>query len=386
MKQIWICRIGLFVLPAHLVVAQQAALVIDDRTALDNGQLVHRAVPAAAPLSARPAAAAPAVPRAPGDGYAACSTSADAYPFDLGGSGTGTAIVLPGSSNYAYDATMRPDGSEIWIADASADSVLVIDRASDTVTHQIPVCNYAVSVAFSKDQTFALVTCRSNVAGVNNIVRVSTSSHTVSGGWVGPLTYLGPGNVTLDPVSGNFYMVQWYSGALHEISADGTTLLRSANLGTSLWQLVVDPDGSVVYVTDRATHQVRVIDRATLTQLNAVAACTDPWGLDVTPDGSKLVVTCEDSHDVARIDTTTWAGTLVSVNPGDPRDVDVSPDGTRAFVAGGDSGAQDVVYVIDIASATLTGTIPLPAGASNVNVVAATPQPVPVELMSVSVE
>jgi YVTN family beta-propeller protein len=179
---------------------------------------------------------------------------------------------------------------------------------------------------------------------VNNLVRVSTSTYAVLGGFVGPLTYLGPGNVALDSLSHNFYMVQWYDNALHALSADGTSVLRSADLGTSQWQLVVDPDGSVVYVTDRVTDQVRVIDRATLTQVNAVTVGDDPWGIDITPDGS------------------------------------------LAFVAGGDSGTQDVVYVIDLATATLSGTVPLPAGASNVNVVAATPQVIPVELQSLSVE
>jgi len=57
---------------------------------------------------------------------------------------------------------------------------------------------------------------------------------------VGPLDYLGPGNVALDQVSGNFYMVQWYDNALHELAAAGTSVLRSADVGTSLWQLVVD--------------------------------------------------------------------------------------------------------------------------------------------------
>lgn len=376
----------LVLVPATAALAEQGRVVIDDLTVLEDGKVTALDTPATAPTDAAPPALAPAPKRDADDGYAACSNSDDAYPFDLTGLTAGAAIVLPGSLNYPYDATLRPNGSEVWIADANDDSVIVVDRATDTVTHQVPTCEYAVSVAFSRDGTFALASCRDNTAGVNNLVRVSTSTYAVVGGFVGPLTDFGPGNVALDRVSGNFYMVQWYDNALHEVAADGTSVLRSADVGTSLWQLVVDPDGSVVYVTDRATDQVRVVDRATLTQVNAVTVGDDPWGIDITPDGSRLVVTCEDSQNVVVVDTATWATTFISVSPGDPRDVDISPDGALAFVAGGDSGTQDVVYVVDIATATLSGTVPLPAGASNVNVVAATPQEIPVELMLLSVE
>ena len=386
MRHALILSACLVLVPAPAALAEQGRVVIDDLTVLEDGKVTALDTPVTAPADAARTAPASAPKRDIDDGYAVCSTSDDAYPFDLTGLTAGTAIVLPGSLNYPYDATLRPNGNEVWIADANDNSVIVVDRATDTVTHQVPTCEYAVSVAFSRDGTFALASCRDNAAGVNNLVRVSTSTYAVVGGFVGPLTYLGPGNVALDRVSGNFYMVQWYDNALHELSADGTSVLRSADVGTSLWQLVVDPDGSVVYVTDRATDQVRVIDRATLTQVNAVTVGDDPWGIDITPDGSRLVVTCEDSQNVVVVDTATWATTFISVSPGDPRDVDISPDGSLAFVAGGDSGAQDVVYVIDLATATLSGTVPLPAGASNVNVVAATPQPVPVELMRLSVE
>jgi YVTN family beta-propeller protein len=374
MKHALVLSTCLVLVLAAPVAAERGRVVIDDLTVLEDGRVIVLESPVTAPYDARSPASAPALKRDADDGYAACSTSDDVYPFDLVGLTAGAAIVLPGSLNYPYDATMRPDGSEVWIADSSEDSLIVIDRATDTVTHQVPVCDYAVSVAFSQDGTFALAVCRDNTAGVDNMVRISTSTYGVLDGIVGPQTYLGPGNVALDPVSGNFYMVQWYDNALHEVSADGTSVLRSADVGTSLWQLVVDPDGSVVYVTDRATDQVRVIDRTTLAQVNAVTVGDDPWGIDITPDGGTLVVTCEDSHNVVVVDTGTWGTTFISVDPGDPRDVDISPDGSLAFVAGGDSGAQDVVYVIDIATATLSGAVPLPAGASNVNVVAVTPQ------------
>ncbi len=348
-------------------------LWIDDLTWVQGGRVVMLSAPLVEGLSEGSVGDATKAggSRALRNGYAVCSTSDDAYAFDGSSHIPGAAIPMPGATSYPYDATMNSTGLEVWIADASDDSVVVVDVATDTVAHTIPVGDYPVSVAFSKDGTFALGVCRDDSVGVDNMFRISTSTYAVTGSWIAPLDFLGPGKIALDGVSGKFYMVQWYDNYLHEVAADGASVLRTASLGASLWQLVVDPDGSVIYVTDRGTDDVRVIDRVTLTQLSAVSVCDDPWGIDITPDGAKLYVACEDSHDVWVIDTATWSTAVISVGAGDPRDVSVSADGAKAFVAGGDSGSPDLVYVIDIATDTLLSPVSLPAGASNTNVVAA---------------
>jgi len=381
---------SVFVLCSVLAVGAAEKQKIDDQTFLEEGRVVRREAPTpdVAEYVSPSASTAMKVKsgRALGEGYAACSTSDDLYPFDLTTYAVGTAIDLPGSTNYPYDATKRPDGSEVWIADANADEILVVDLASDSVVHQIAVGDYPVSLAFSKDTSFAVAVCRDDTAGVDNVYLIDTGTYAVASSWIGPQDYLGPGNLALDPVSGNFYMVGWYDDFLHEVAADGASVLRTADLGTSLWQLVVDPDGSTIYVTDRATDQVRVIDRATFTETTAVAVGDDPWGIDITPDGSKLYVACEDSSNLWVVDTSTWATSSISLAPADPRDVDISPDGSLAFVAGGDSGSPDSVYVIDVATDTLSTSFPLGASASNVNVVAAANQPIPVQLQRLTVD
>ncbi len=226
-------------------------LWIDDLTWVQNGRVVLLTAPVveSSPDTFDGVTAKVGGSRALKNGYAACSNSNDVYPFDVDSHTPGGAISLPGNLNYPYDATMNSTGSEVWIADASDDSVSVVNIATDTITHTIPVGEYPVSVAFSKDGSFALVACRDNGPGVDNMYRISSSTYAVTGPWVGPLDYLGPGNIALDGVSGNFYMVQWFDNYVHEVAADGASVLRSVALGEGLWQLVVDPDGSVVYVT-----------------------------------------------------------------------------------------------------------------------------------------
>ena len=305
-------------------------------------------------------AATLAVPATADDGYVACSNSDDVIPFDVLTYAVGTAIPLPADYPYPYDATMTPDGSEVWVPDASGDHVVVIDVATNSITHTIPVGEYPNSVVFIDDGSTALVSARDG----DYVTLIKTSDYSVtdslyvltgSGG-----IYDGPGNMALDPVSKNIYALDWYDDTLYEIDPDASTVLRTANVGIELWQLVVDPSGQYIYVTDRETAQVRVIDQATLTEVTAVDVGVDPWGIDVTLDGSRLVVACEDDSNVYVIDTSDWSTTVIPLDAGaDPRDVDILDSELHAFIAGGSISATDAVYVIELVGNTLKSTIPV---------------------------
>ncbi|MCK4305326.1 MAG: T9SS type A sorting domain-containing protein [Candidatus Eisenbacteria sp.] len=300
------------------------------------------------------------------DGYVGCSYSETCVPFNLDTCATGTPINLLPEGDYCYDATMNPAGTEIWIPGASGDGLIVIDRATNTVSHHIPVADYVISAAFCNDGNHALVSSRND----KTISQISTATYTVTG-----VLQLGsqPGNMALDPVSGLIYAVEWYGGLLYEISADGSVALDSTSIGNSLWQLVISPDGAYIYATDRGTDQVRIIDRETMTQVHAVGVGDDPWGIDVTLDGSKLVVACEDSHDAYVIATGTWDVTQISLGTNsDPRDVDILDASQRAFIPGGDTGTTDFVFVLDLTIDELEGSFTIPG--SNTNVIAVQPQ------------
>lgn len=295
-----------------------------------------------------------AAPAAATDGYVACSNSDDVIPFDLMTYATGSPIPLPAAYPYPYDATMNPEGTEVWVPDASGDHVVVIDVATNAITHTIPVGEYPNSVVFIDDGSTALVSARDG----DYVTLIKTSDYSVSGtlsvleGSGG--TYDGPGNMALDPTSRNIYAVDWYDATLFEIDENASTVLRSAEIGGDLWQLVCDPNGVYIYVTDRAADVVHVVDRATLTDFTTVPVGDDPWGIDVTMDGSKLVVACEDDSDVYVIDTSDWSTSVVALDAGaDPRDVDILDSEGHAFVAGGDISGTDRMYVVQLSDSTL---------------------------------
>ncbi|MBD3221630.1 beta-propeller fold lactonase family protein [bacterium] len=307
-----------------------------------------------------------AADRALTDGFVGCSTSDDCYPFDLESGTPGAAIDLLPEGNYPYDATITPDGSQVWFVGASGDGVVVIDRATNGVVERFPVAEYLISIAFTADGSQAMITSRDE----ETISIVDTATYAVVGTLPMPTDYLGAGNIALDPMSGRLYVVDWYDETLYAVAADGSAVLDQAVLGDSLWQLVVAPDGDHVYVTDRGTDQVLEVATATLTITRTFTVGDDPWGIDIDADGSLLVVACEDSGEVHLIDLGSGTVTPIALDgSADPRDVDILDDAGLAYVAGGTvTGFSAPVYVIDLETGTVVDTHDGPS--SNANVVA----------------
>ncbi len=298
-------------------------------------------------------------------GYVGCSTPDTAHSFDLTTHTVGPVIDLLPEGNYPYDATIKPDGLEVWIPGASGDGVTVISRVTNLIIAQIPTGDYPVSVAFNGDGTLALVSCRSG----GRIDLINTNTYTLFGSLPIQSDYLGPGNIAFDPLSENFYVVDWYGDSIYEIAPDGLSVLREVNLGSSLWQLTVETNpGHNLYVTDRGTDQVRVVDPVTLMETATVGVGDDPWGIDINAEGTRVVVACEDSHNVHVIELPAMNTVVVPLAAdADPRDVDIHDGFGLAYVPSGSIAGTDFVYTISMDNYGV-GNISIPS--ANPNVVA----------------
>jgi YVTN family beta-propeller protein len=160
-------------------------------------------------------------------------------------------------------------------------------------------------------------------------------------------------------------------------------VIDEIDAGTSLWDLVMDPTAETIYVTDRGSDQVHVVDAATFAVVDSISVGDDPWGIDITPDGSLLFVANEDSHNVSVIDVAAGVVTTTilldvpwSADTADPRDVEISSDGLYAYIPSGDlnnATDHDAIFVIEIATLTQVDEIDIDP-ARNPNVVAVAPQ------------
>ncbi|MBK9055696.1 MAG: YncE family protein [Chloroflexi bacterium] len=165
--------------------------------------------------------------------------------------------------------------------------------------------------------------------------------------------------MTVNHCTGELYVVNWYDDRFFVIDPTTQTVLHDLSIGTSMWDVVMDPTASLLYITDRGVDGVRVFNPATLVVSTTIPVGDDPWGIDITPDGRLIFVTNEDSHNVSVIDTATNSVilTIPLAADADPRDVDISADGAYAYVTSGAIAGNDVVYVIDVATLQLLPSI-----------------------------
>src|SRR5690348_13083736 len=86
------------------------------------------------------------------DGYVGCQDSDTIEPFDpvaLTGSIPLSMVTAQSPNPYPYDATMTPDGTQVWVADAQDmgnGGVTVVDRATNTIAGTVPLGFYTVGV------------------------------------------------------------------------------------------------------------------------------------------------------------------------------------------------------------------------------------------------
>jgi YVTN family beta-propeller protein len=157
---------------------------------------------------------------------------------------------------------VKPDGTEVWVANRGEHSLSIIDRATDGVIATVPlgpVGAQPVAVGFSPDGRLAYVLGRSS----NNLIVLDAES------------------AAADP-----------AGAI----------VASVEVGRSPVALAVDPLGGVVYVANRADGLVAVVDVSMPQQpalLARVRAGEKPQAMALLPDGGKLYVTNNGSDTVS---------------------------------------------------------------------------------------
>lgn len=284
--------------------------------------------------------------------------------------------ILP-EADYPYDATITPDGTEVWFVGAAGDGVVAVDTATSEIVASVPLSTdnpYPVDVVFTADGTTAFVASRDG----ESITLFDVAGHTETSSFPTP-GGADAGKMALNPCTGQIYVVEWFGGALmtYDPAADAWS---SVEVGGSLWDVVVAPDGSTVYVIDRSADAVHVFDVSMTDGVPmsvpevSVAVGDDPWGIDITADGGTLVVVSEDSGQVHFIDTTTLVASALALPIGaSSRDVDINTADTLAFVPSGIIDGDDGVFVLDIAAQEVSNTITI-TGASNPNVIAVAPQ------------
>ncbi len=117
--------------------------------------------------------------------------------------------------------------------------------------------------------------------------------------------------------------------------------------------IAVTPDGARVWVVNRDSNSVSVLDTLTNSVLAEIPVGREPRTLAITPDGSKVYVACLRENRVDVLDGSSFV-LLRSIAVGrEPFGVVVAPNSTRVYVT---STASGTLSVIDPTTDTVTTT------------------------------
>ena len=220
-------------------------------------------------------------------------------------------------------------GAEAWVTNQGDDTVSVVDTATGLVLRTVPVGSKPAGVAVSPDGRRVYVT---NPEGhsVSVIERAGAVREVPAG--AGPLGVA----VARD---GRVFVADWYGDTVAVLDPAGAPL-ATLHVGQSPSGLAADPAGTRLYVANRESDTLSVIDLHTLATLATIPVGRAPFG--VTVQGNRVFVANVQSGDVSVLDST-LLHEVQRLPVGEfPYAVAVTPDGGRVLVTNQHSGTLSV--------------------------------------------
>ena len=172
-----------------------------------------------------------------------------------------------------FGVVVHPDGSRVYVANAGANSMSVIDAATNTVSATIAsVGNGPNGVAVHPNGTRVYVTS----GGSNTISVVDTATNSVSSTIpVGP-PLCGPVGVAVNPAGTRVFVALSGASSVAVVDTASNLLVATVPVGFSPWGISVDPSGKSVYVANFSDNSVSVIDAATNAVVTTITGFAGP--------------------------------------------------------------------------------------------------------------
>lgn len=235
----------------------------------------------------------------------------------------------------------------VYVSNSDADTVSVIDAATNTVVTTITVGDEPRNLAVSPDGTRVYVPNRFDdtvtvINGVTNMVVTTISSSDFNepyAAWVAPSgarVYIANKKGSASP-----------DGSRTVIDATTNTVLTTLNDACFVspeW-VTLNPAGTLAYVVNRQGDSVCVVQISTLMVVKEIDVGEDPRSAVVTCDGAALYVANDGDPSVSKIRTSdhTVVDTLTFTSAGQPRNMSITPDSKKIYVGLRDTGNLGII-------------------------------------------
>jgi YVTN family beta-propeller protein len=249
---------------------------------------------------------------------------------------TATVPVGSGPSKVA----ITPDGTKVYVTNVGSDDVSVIDTATNKVIATVPVELWPSEIAVSPDGKKVYVANEGGFISGKSISVINTTTNTVIA-----TMDLGkrPLPIVITPDGKELYVSYIDSNTLDVIdTATNKVTFTFGGIG-SFVNLAITPDGKKVYAVNSDSYSdVLVIDTFAKKEIARIPVGNSSGGISVNQAGTKVYVANRNSNDVSVIDVATnkVTATVPVVHPGH---VEVNPAGTKVYVANVDSNTVSVI-------------------------------------------
>jgi len=258
------------------------------------------------------------------------------------------ANILVGNSPFGV--AVAPDGTRAYVCNYGSRTVSVIDTATNQVLTNIPHSLEATEppryIAVRPDGIRAYVCCM----GLYGISIINTQTNQLLGGITS--LYNGEG-VAFSPDSTRAYATNGVRLFVINTANDG--VVTSFAMGSGASDVVVNPGGTRLYVSEFYNDKVAVVDTTTNQVLGRISAGARPHDLVISPDGLRVYVAITGENALTVINTQTdqiLEKIPVRAKPGG---IAISPDGSLVFGCDTDN---DRVWVVATATNEILTFVP----------------------------
>ena len=235
-----------------------------------------------------------------------------------------------------------------YVSNSDANTVSVIDTATNNVIATVPVGPDPRGIAITPDATRAYVANRdgTTLSVIDTLTNMVVQTITVGAT---------PFSIAITPDSSTAYVTSLDNGNVVVVDLATTLIDTTVTVGAFPSVIDITPDGTRTYNANFNGSTVNVINTATNMLIGgAIAIGDDPLGVTVSPDGTSVYVANQDSNSISEISTATNMVADTFAGGDSPTRIAITPDGTTAYVTNRDT---DMVAEINLATNMIADTI-----------------------------
>jgi YVTN family beta-propeller protein len=202
-----------------------------------------------------------------------------------------------------YQLVFSPDGRLLTVAGLARDQIDIYDAKTYQLLHRIPAHTMPSHINYSPDSRTVYVSLQ--VSG--QLIAIDTATGAVK--WQKPV-----GNTPAGVLWHDGKLLVGIMGEAHVAIVDPATGTVEGTIPTAKGAHVmfIPHHGSIIYVTDRESGNITIVDEKTLQVLRSFQMPGGPDDMDFAPDGT-IWATLRWSHKVALINPDTFAATAIRV-------------------------------------------------------------------------